>query len=577
MYAKNNGIQATSGKSGHNRTLDASPKQHDHPATSDASFTPQLLQLQRQVGNKATIQLLRSHQNPIQMRPIDASIYSDFDKDKARSSTKSLLLAAQQEDEIISWAASADSLQAKLTKLTADEMVGEKAAAEQEACTALITTIKANKEIIRAKVSSVIQNYQAALDPKIYKNEFRNIKAIASRLAAKNQAKSDQDTIINEKIREEIASIPTFYNPAKDNFNTLKDKLDGLQRQSITLKLAKAGYDKQKTRLDTEKKDVFPLADELGIEVPAALEELSSAAEVASSNKDWTTAGAKSEGIKAILDKINKEVNAAKANKSQYESTQGDLAKCKGIEAEFARLRIKDSSEVIDMKEFRKQAIAAYGDKKWAAANADAKKAIQLIDKLDGIADQFRAYQDGADPKLLLGTILRVHANLNARADYNDSDTLAALQETYENQCSITRENWLTHLGIAGDNVKIGPDSDHYTTFNNSVPAFATLSVDTYNTVDSLCDELFENPNEFRRIHATRVVGVERYHKYWGDVYSNNVQDNDLENSNPVAYGQLNTRYDQMRADMRAQISIALQKHGRVGTNNLSQQTIIPN
>jgi hypothetical protein len=153
------------------------------------------------------------------------------------------------------------------------------------------------------------------------------------------------------------------------------------------------------------------------------------------------------------------------------------------------------------------------------------------------------------------------------------------MQNIYEQQCAVTRENWLTYLGIAGENI-VGSDSDHYTTFNDSVPPDATFSVLEV-TKEGLCDELFGIANEMKRLHSTRVVGVNRYHRYWqtmgqAPIYSNNVSDDDIENTNAAAFGALNARYDVMRLHMMTKVQEAIALHGRVGTNDRGQQLVLP-
>ncbi|MCY9666426.1 hypothetical protein M5X11_15895 [Paenibacillus alginolyticus] len=83
-----------------------------------------------------------------------------------------------------------------------------------------------------------------------------------------------------------------------------------------------------------------------------------------------------------------------------------------------------------------------------------------------------------------------------------------------------------------------------------------------------------------KRLHSTRVVGIPRYHRYWQTtgqtelIYSNNVYDDDIENTNVVGFSALNARYNVMRHHMMIKVHEAIDLHGRVGTNDRGQQLV---
>jgi hypothetical protein len=172
------------------------------------------------------------------------------------------------------------------------------------------------------------------------------------------------------------------------------------------------------------------------------------------------------------------------------------------------------------------------------------------------IANAYAAYNDG---RLLPGTINAIRNNLGAVATLDQVNTRLAL--VYGRQCTVTRENWLIHLEIAGQAIN-GTPNLHFTTFNNSVASQAdiqNLRVDQ-NDRNALCAELFiNNTIHGQRLHATVVIGQDRFHRYWGDGPV----------LNQVA---LNGEYDRMRAFIHARVTAAINQHGRVGHNDHAQQ-----
>lgn len=190
-----------------------------------------------------------------------------------------------------------------------------------------------------------------------------------------------------------------------------------------------------------------------------------------------------------------------------------------------------------------------------------AKVAQRVAQRAAAIQAEYQAYQNNG--RLLPGTINAIRLNLGGGADL--ATVQARLALVYGRQCTITRQNWLQHLGIAGQAIN-GTANLHFTTFNDAVTTPAGLRVDQ-NTANQLCDALFTGVGAEARLHATLVVGVNRYHKYWGGVYSAN------QGGMSVAErGQLDGEYNRMVAHIRALVTTAKNNHGRVSDNANGQQ-----
>jgi hypothetical protein len=142
----------------------------------------------------------------------------------------------------------------------------------------------------------------------------------------------------------------------------------------------------------------------------------------------------------------------------------------------------------------------------------------------------------------------------------------ARLALVYERQCTVSRENGLTHLGIAVGNVN-GTANLHFTKFNDSVPnPLPALRVDNL-SMDQLCAALLGAVAAERRLHATQVLEGKSYHKYWGGQYSANV------NADGHDTTILDGEYTRMVTWMETKVTSAKTAHGRVGTNANAQHT----
>ncbi|HEX7987867.1 MAG TPA: DUF4157 domain-containing protein [Duganella sp.] len=145
------------------------------------------------------------------------------------------------------------------------------------------------------------------------------------------------------------------------------------------------------------------------------------------------------------------------------------------------------------------------------------------------------------------------------------------LEVVYARQCNITRLNWLEHLGMAGGNTN-PPNSPpiHYTKFNDALAAaddITNLRVDQ-RTVEELCNELFVNHiGMWEQLHATVVVGRDRYHRYWSGFYGYpRAEDEKIKTK-------LDAEYDRMCQEITSLVTEAKNRHGRVARNRNGQQT----
>jgi hypothetical protein len=187
----------------------------------------------------------------------------------------------------------------------------------------------------------------------------------------------------------------------------------------------------------------------------------------------------------------------------------------------------------------------------------------RLAARLAAIAAAYQAYVNNG--RLLQGTIIAIQNALPAGADL--ATVNARLAVVYVRQCTVARQNWLMHLGIAGNNIN-GNANVHYTTFNDSVAAdadIAGLRVDQNNR-NALCAELFVNhTGHWRQLHATVVTpdGV-HHHRYWSGHYSAGVP--------PATIAPLDAEYNRMRNAIHGLVTAAINAHGRVAHNAIAQQ-----
>jgi hypothetical protein len=569
-------------------------------AAGNGLSAAQAIGLQKTIGNRAVAQLMRGsmqasqpggmsrgkqpdetpQQMVVQRRVISPDIYSSYDDNKARESTKSMFIASGQEDRLIEWEQAAKNYIGTIKSLRGNEMVKDQAVAALEGMTVKLGEITAAKNAGVLAMTAIIENYKAnAKKPAVRKGRGGTA---TERLTALVEQTRKLDETVQKAIMDSVAQVQADYDKANLLQAEISTFVTELQKEANDMKKGKTSYEKMKESHGkaTGEGGLFTMAAALGVEIPNSINTLATEATEKANGKLWIEAGNSASTGSEQLEKLRGRVSTAVANKNKYEELFAEFPLCKKVTEEFDRLNINDGGELKLMNDARLEGITAARGKNWAEAKNKAQKTMQIARKLDGLADKFRSYSDGAKPKLLQGTILTIFHKLGERPDYTNNDALEYMQNIYEQQCEVKRENWLTFLGIAGENI-VGSDSDHYTTFNDSVPPVATFSV-MEKTKEELCDELFGIANEMKRLHSTRVVGVPRYHRYWqtmeqaDPIYSNNVIDNDIENTNPVAFGALNGRYNVMRLHMMTKVQEAIDQHGRVGTNDRGQQLVFP-
>lgn len=191
--------------------------------------------------------------------------------------------------------------------------------------------------------------------------------------------------------------------------------------------------------------------------------------------------------------------------------------------------------------------------------------AARAAARLLAIDNAYTAYTD--NERLLPGTVIQIKAQLLQEhpGGANLVAVNARLALVYQRQCTVSRENWLTHLGIAGGNLKGAAQPNlHYTTFNNSVPNPLVLRVDLL-TVPQLLAGLFTVVATDLQIHATRQIGQTRYHRYFNGVF-NFADPQDVP---------LNNEYDRMHREMTEGVTRAKAAHGRVAANDRGQQLAV--
>jgi hypothetical protein len=126
-------------------------------------------------------------------------------------------------------------------------------------------------------------------------------------------------------------------------------------------------------------------------------------------------------------------------------------------------------------------------------------------------------------------------------------------------------------LEIAGENLDGPAAGTHFTTFNDALTKGNKLDnwrIDRTD-VDTTCNMLFGRVASLGQIHATVVVGPDRYHKYWDGTYSDNVLDHGIDT------GALDTEQIRMATAMTSKVQTAKDRHGRVGNNDRGQQLVV--
>lgn len=254
------------------------------------------------------------------------------------------------------------------------------------------------------------------------------------------------------------------------------------------------------------------------------------------------------------------------ARKENEKQVQPSLQQLKKIEEEFVRLKIDSASSLSAQK--------AYGvEIRDAQARADWTKALQLAKELDTALEEparivadLTAFRD--DGKLVAATYDAILEKLVTAGAFTLQAAKDELKRVYGLQCEVKRDDWLTLLGVAGSNVKVGsPDGPHYTTFNSGVlsgAAFASVDQD----LDVLCTRLFKTGiTSAFQLHATVVVGTDRHHKYWDGTYSWPFKDLSASEKVKAQGARLDEWHGKLVSDMRKKVQEAIAAHGRVGTN----------
>jgi hypothetical protein len=271
------------------------------------------------------------------------------------------------------------------------------------------------------------------------------------------------------------------------------------------------------------------------------------------------------EALVAAQTKLLEEAaTTVKAAKKNLDATTGPILKTlRTVKADFERLKIAAVWDFTAIDESVEKIKAATQAGKWTEAAALAQTLDKDLAEPKKIAKGMTTWRD--TQKLLAGTYDAALVKLGKAFTLAEAE--AALKALYKTQCDVSRDNWLTHLDVAGAVVKAGNDANHVTLFNDAIlPGVASASVET--RFEILCGELFETAAWHLQLHATYVVGQARYHKYWGGKYSKNVNDDKLESTNKRAFDALNARFDEMKQDMETKVRAAIAAHGRIGTNS---------
>jgi hypothetical protein len=331
----------------------------------------------------------------------------------------------------------------------------------------------------------------------------------------------------------------------------LKQSRDAVQRGEA----AYAEAD-QKKKLDTAK--------DLGIKLPD-LAGLNATMTAAALKPDWPAAGSAAEALIRTIAQLDKTIVVIRDLKENFEAAKKRTSsRLNKLVERFDAAKVSDVAILTTLQDLLTKANEHARKMEWEQAGVAITDFEQKYQDAEDLAKEFEYYSGGTTPRLLTGTIIAVCRALPKGS--TNKVTLDRLAEVFEQQCEVPRGEWLTLLGIAGANVKIGSASDHYTTFNNSVPVGTDVSVfnSTANNAGAVavCGELFEVVAPVLRIHATFVVGVDRYHRYWSrgaPIYSPNVVV-------PNPYPALDARYQTMVNEMTSKVLEVIKVYGRVGT-----------
>jgi len=340
------------------------------------------------------------------------------------------------------------------------------------------------------------------------------------------------------------------------------------RKQAEAINQAKAAVKLGETKYaEADRDKLLDQASALGIKLPD-LVALNGTMTAAALKPDWPAARIAAQTLISTVNQLDKTIAVVRDLKDDFveakKRTSGRLSKLKD---RFDGAKVCDVAVLTTLSDLLTLANQHAASTEWEKAGEAITQFEEKFAEAEDLAEQFEYYSGGATPRLLAGTIIAAFKALPSGS--SNKAALDRLAEVFEDQCEVARGEWLTLLGIAGANVKVGSDADHYTTFNNSVPVGTDISVfkRTANAAGAtaVCGELFEQVVPVLRIHATFVVGPDRYHRYWSRgnaIYSLNV-------ANPNPYPALDARYQTMVNDMRTKVLDVIKVYGRVGTKAL--------
>jgi capsule polysaccharide export protein KpsE/RkpR len=383
-----------------------------------------------------------------------------------------------------------------------------------------------------------------------------NIKA---RLQQNAAALVERDKAIGAAVEGSVSAIAKEREDSGKLLKLLRDMSDKFGKfikEYEEIEAAKQAYQGALKARDGLRQDALEkLAAEVGVDYPDFDPAFDRAANPAAQG-DWKKAAQQVASAVVAIDQFRRELKRTQKAKQDYEQDkEGTNRKISSLDSRFDGAKVKDKSLIGQLRSTMTDINQAAGRKEWRVASKHVDQFEKQCAEAENLAAEFETYSGGADPKLTTGVILDI---FKLPGVASNTDALAKLATAYSQQCAVPRIDWITHLGIAGDNVKVGTDRDHYTTFNDSVPAtIGSVTVENQDA-DKISTALFTTVVAARRIHATFVEpNGTRRHKYWGGHYSVGVAAN--------AFPDLEARYDQMVQDMRRGIGEAIAKHGRIG------------
>jgi hypothetical protein len=455
------------------------------------------------------------------------------------------------------------------------------------AIAAAVETMRTPSNIVATNLPKVEPGYLKGVAEATKLKEPRYSQKIAERLAQKVAFKKDQDakfadaTAAANAIESAAATIDKASETVTKTYKDLQSAIDKARNDIARAEQQKAAALKAKEEYgvlaeECEKiagSDILKRASTAKLPKNDEIARLKGLAEAAAGRAEWGQAVTLAQQSIDEAKRLERAIRLATDAQKTYNDDSAESFKAlKKVKDDLDRLKIKPEGRLATLDSLQATAKSQARSGQWLDAMNTLSDLDTAVADAEKLVKQFDKFASGTTPRLLLGTLDKIS---KLPSSTTNSAVLAKMQQIYTLQCTINRERWLTHLKIAGANVKDegGTDSDHYTTFNNSVPT-TVVSVNVEGaTIDDICDALFEVANWSARIHATYVIGGDRYHKYWGGFYSNNVQINSPTDSlavlNPTAFNKLEARYTKMETNMRARIKEAIDLHGRIPKGNL--------